>query len=199
MLDPDVAAGFLVIRTGDPDRQAAGDLAGELGGLPLALEQAAAYIQATRGTLAELPGPVPAPAGRAAGPWRAHRIRQDGGQHLGAGVRPPAADRAGRGRPAAAAGVLRARGDPAAPAAATPSAARLAPSDVRGACWRRVLVPLLEDPLAAGDAIAALRRYSLVTPAADGSVSVHRLVQAVTADQMPAEAAQGMASRPPPP
>ena len=53
-----------------------------------------------------------------------------------------------------------------------------------------VLVPLLEDPLAAGDAIAALRRYSLVTPAADGSVSVHRLVQAVTADQMPAELAR---------
>ena len=52
-----------------------------------------------------------------------------------------------------------------------------------------MLVPLLEDPLAAGDAIAALRRYSLVTPAADGSVSVHRLVQAVTADQMPAELA----------
>ena len=50
-------------------------------------------------------------------------------------------------------------------------------------------MPLLEDPLAAGDAIAALRRYSLVTPAADGSVSVHRLVQAVTADQMPAELA----------
>ena len=53
-----------------------------------------------------------------------------------------------------------------------------------------VLAPLLEDELAAGDAIAALRRYSLVTPAADGSVSVHRLVQAVTADQMPAELAE---------
>ena len=52
-----------------------------------------------------------------------------------------------------------------------------------------VLVPLLEDPLAASDAIAALRRYSLVTPAAGGSVSVHRLVQAVTVDQMPAELA----------
>ena len=61
-----------------------------------------------------------------------------------------------------------------------------------------MLVPLLEDPLAAGDAIAALRRYSLVTPAADGSVSVHRLVQAVTADQMPAELA-GNGGRPPPP
>ena len=53
-----------------------------------------------------------------------------------------------------------------------------------------MLVPLLEDRLAAGDAIAALRRYSLISPPADGSVSVHRLVQAVTADQMPAELAR---------
>ena len=52
-----------------------------------------------------------------------------------------------------------------------------------------MLVPLLEDRLAAGDAIAALRRYSLISPPADGSVSVHRLVQAVTAYQMPAELA----------
>jgi hypothetical protein len=54
----------------------------------------------------------------------------------------------------------------------------------------RVLVPLLEDELAAGDAIGALRRYSLISPPADGLVSVHRLVQAVTADQMPAELAK---------
>jgi hypothetical protein len=52
VLDPQVAAEFLVGRTGDPDRRAALDLAGELGGLPLALEQAAAYVLATGGTLA---------------------------------------------------------------------------------------------------------------------------------------------------
>ena len=52
VLDPDVAAEFLVNRTGDRDQQAAGDLAGELGELPLALEQAAAYIQATGNSLA---------------------------------------------------------------------------------------------------------------------------------------------------
>ena len=52
VLAPDVAAGFLISRTGDPDRQAAWDLADLLGGLPLALEQAAAYIQATGDTLA---------------------------------------------------------------------------------------------------------------------------------------------------
>jgi hypothetical protein len=52
VLDTEVAAGFLASRTGDPDERAAMELAGELGGLPLALEQAAAYIQATGSTLA---------------------------------------------------------------------------------------------------------------------------------------------------
>jgi hypothetical protein len=52
VLNTDVAADFLAGRTGDPDRQAARELAGELAGLPLALEQAAAYIQATGDSLA---------------------------------------------------------------------------------------------------------------------------------------------------
>ena len=52
VLDPEVAAEFLVNRTGDPDRRAALELAGELGGLPLALEQAAAYVQASGESLA---------------------------------------------------------------------------------------------------------------------------------------------------
>ena len=47
----------------------------------------------------------------------------------------------------------------------------------------------MEDELAAKDAIAALRRHSLISPPARGSVSVHRLVQAHTVDQMPAELA----------
>src|ERR1700751_5836604 len=46
------AAGFPVDRTGDPDRTVARELAVELGGLPLALEQAAAYMQATGTTSA---------------------------------------------------------------------------------------------------------------------------------------------------
>lgn len=52
VLDIEVAADFLVSRTGDPDRAAARELAVELGGLPLALEQAAAYMQATGTALA---------------------------------------------------------------------------------------------------------------------------------------------------
>ena len=47
VLDPQVASQYLTARTGDADEGAARDLAGELGGLPLALEQAAAYMLAT--------------------------------------------------------------------------------------------------------------------------------------------------------
>ena len=49
--------------------------------------------------------------------------------------------------------------------------------------------PLLGDRVAARDAVAALRRYSLVTPAGDGLVLVHRLVQAITLAQLSAEVA----------
>ena len=51
--------------------------------------------------------------------------------------------------------------------------------------------PLLGDPVAAWDAISALRRYSLVTPAGDGLVLVHRLVQAVTISHMAADLVGG--------
>ena len=57
-----------------------------------------------------------------------------------------------------------------------------------------MLVPLLEDPLAADDAIAALRRYSLVSPSASGSVSVHRLVQAFTQATDNSRASWGVAA-----
>ena len=187
VLDPQVAAEFLVSRTGDSDRRAALDLAGELGGLPLALEQAAAYVQATGDNMAS---------------------------YL-ASFRQRRADVLGRGEPTGypetvattwrlaledlqeaapgAVGLLRLL------AFCAPEAIplRLLLQPRPGLAGRLgeevapVLVPLVEDPLAAGDAIAALRRYSLVTPAAGGSVSVHRLVQAVTADQMPA----GLASQ----
>ena len=63
VLDAEVAADFLVNRTGDPDRAAARELADRLGGLPLALEQAAAYMQATGTTLAGYLPTVPGPAG----------------------------------------------------------------------------------------------------------------------------------------
>ena len=182
VLAPKVAAEFLADRTGDPDRPAAVELAGELGGLPLALEQAAAYIQATGMTLA--------------GYLSVFRGRE--------------ADLLGRGEPtghiktvATTWELAFAKLEESAPAAAAllrllafcaPEAIPLrllVPRPELTAQLRsqvpEVLVPPLDDQLAAEDAIAALRRHSLISPAAEGSVLVHRLVQAVTRDQMPSE------------
>jgi hypothetical protein len=185
MLDRDAAAGFLVSRSGDPDRQAALVLAGELGGLPLALEQAAAYTQATGGTLA---GYLDSFRRRRADVLA--RGEPTGYSKTVASTWALAFGRLQQAAPGAA-GLLRLL------AFCAPEAVpwRLLLQPRRGLAGRLgeqvapVLVPLLEDELAAGDAVAALRRFSLVTLAGDGSVSVHRLVQAVTVDQMAAELA----------
>jgi hypothetical protein len=185
VLDPQVAAEFLVNRTGDQDRQAALELAELLGGLPLALEQAAAYVQASgdslvgylasfrqrrpemlvRGEPTEYPETVATTWGLAFEDVQQSAPEAAGLLRLLAFCAPEAI-------PLRL--LLQPRPD---------LAARL------GAEAEPVLTPLLEDPLARGDAIAALRRYSLLSLAADGSVSVHRLVQAVTIAQMPAELA----------
>jgi hypothetical protein len=185
-LDLKVAADFLVNRTGDRDLRAALELAGELDGLPLALEQAAAYAQASGENLAgylalfrQRPADVML-RGEAIGyretvatTWRLafKDVQQDA---------------------PGAAGLLRLL------AFCAPEAipVRVLLQSRPGLAGRlgnevvAVLMPMLEDKLVAGDAIVALRRYSLVTPAVGGSVSVHRLVQAVTTEQMSAELAR---------
>jgi hypothetical protein len=186
VLDPDMAAGFLVSRTGDPDRQAARELAGLLGGLPLALEQAASYLQAIGDTLA---GYLDLFRQRRAGLLA--RGDPTGYSKTVASTWALAFDRLQRTEPGAV-GLLRLL------AFCAPEAIplRLLLQPRAGLTGRLgdqvapVLAPLIEDPLAAGDAIGALRRYSLVTAAGGGSVSLHRLVQAVTADQMPADLAR---------
>ena len=52
VMEADEAADFLVERTGDPDREAAGEFAAELGYLPLGLAQAASYVEETGNSLA---------------------------------------------------------------------------------------------------------------------------------------------------
>jgi len=181
VLDLGAAADFLAARTGDADRQAAAALAEAVGGLPLALEQAAAYAEATGNSLAAyltlfhkrradlLDRGRPARYGGTVATTWALAFTQLEGSDLGA------------------AGLLRLLAFCAPEAIPLrlllqprPRLAEQLSPEVAG-----VLVPLLEDELAAGDAVAALRRYSMARPAGDGAVSVHRLVQAVTADQIP--------------
>ena len=184
-LDQDVAAGFLIDRTGDPDRQAALNLADELGGLPLALEQAAAYTRTIGSTLG---GYLDLFRRRRA--ELLARSEPIGYSKTVASTWALAFDRLQQTEPGAV-GLLRLLAFCAPEAIPVPLLLQPRPALAAqlGDEVAPVLVPLLEDPLAVGDAIAALRRYSLVTPADGGSVSVHRLVQAVTEDRMPAELA----------
>jgi hypothetical protein len=178
VLGREVSAEFLVTRTSDPDGQAAAALATELDGLPLALEQAGAYIQATAGSLA--------------GYLDLFRHRR--------------ADLLSRGEPtghpltvAATFTLALSSIEEASPAAAglLRLLAFLAPKPVplpellpaSGSLDGEIgeLLGPLGDPVAQGDAVVLLRRYSLVTPAGDGMVLVHRLVQDVIRDQLPSD------------
>jgi hypothetical protein len=185
VLDTGVAAGFLVDRTGDSDVPAAVGVAEAVGGLPLALEQAAAYIQASGDTLA---GYLAGYGKRRADLWA--RGEPEGYPGTVATTWALAFTRLEESAPQAA-GLLRLLAFCAPDA--VPLGLLLQPrpglADQLAPEVAPVLVPLLEDDLAVKDAVAALRRYSLARPAGDGAVSVHRLVQAVTADQMSAELA----------
>lgn len=184
VLDADVAAGFLMSRSGDPDESAASELARELDGLPLALEQAAAYAKA---------------AGMTLGGYLAQFRRRR-------------AVLLARGEPAGHVNVsatfslalsrLRADSPPAArllrllaflAPEPVPLDLLLSTADRAGGLRRKVrkaLRPLLGDEIAVTDAVAALRRYSLITLAGAGMVMVHRLVQEVARSQLPVPAAR---------
>ena len=184
VLDPEVAAEFLISRTGDRDRQAAWELAEELGGLPLALEQAGAYVQATGDTLAGYLASF-----RQRRPEMLARGEATGYDSTVAVTWSLAFGRLCQSAPGAS-GLLRLLACCA--PEAIPLRLLLQPRPSLAGRFGGevgVLARLLEDPLAVGDAVAALRRYSLVTPAADRSVLVHRLVQNVMLDQMPADLA----------
>jgi hypothetical protein len=184
VLDTDVAVEFLVNRAADQDEAAAAELATELGRLPLALEQAAAYVLASSSTLAAY----------------LDHFRGRRAELLARGE--------ASGHPATVAATLglalsRLEDDSPAAAGLLRLLANLAPEPVPldllltgqkiprrlGRGVRAVLRQLLGDELARQDAVAALRRYSLVTTAGDGMVLVHRLVQTVTLAQLPGEEA----------
>jgi hypothetical protein len=183
VLETDVAADFLIAQTGDPDQQAARDLASELDGLPLALAQAAAYVLATGGTLARYLALF-----KQRRPDLLRRGEPAGSSRTVATTWSLAFGRLEQSAPSAV-GLLRLL----ACCAPEPVPLRvlLQPRPGLAGTFGAEVAPtlglLLDDTLAADDAIAALHRYSLVTPAGNGLVSVHRLVQAVTVDQMPGD------------
>jgi hypothetical protein len=184
VLDTEVAADFLVNRTGDPDRQASEELADELGGLPLALEQAAAYIQATGDSL----------AGYLTGfrQRRADLLRRGEVAGYGGTVAATWALAFSRLEETSleAAALLRLLACCAPePVPLTLLLPRPGLSGKLGSDVAQVLTRLLEDSLAVSDAVVALRRYSLVTTAGDGLVQMPRLVRAVTLDQMSSDLA----------
>ncbi len=185
VLDRAVAAGFLLDRTGatgPAEESAASVLAGELGGLPLALEQAGAYMQASGRTVAGY-----------LGLFRAQRAELLGrGDPAGYDKRVTttwALAFAAVGHDSPAAGLLRLV---ACCAAEDIPLSLLRPglaAEDFDAAVAPVLVPLLDDELARDEAVAGLRRFSLISAPRSGLVSVHRLVQAITLDQLPAQEA----------
>jgi hypothetical protein len=184
VLDTEAAAAFLVNRTGDLDHPAATALAEAVDGLPLALEQAAAYTQATGITLA---GYLSLFQRRRADLLA--RGEAAGHPETVVATLELALSRLGEADPVAV-GLLRLLAclapEPV-PLALLLADAQIADDLDPGVA--AVLGLLLGDPVATGDAITALRRYSLVTPAGDGMVKAHRLVQAITLTQAPADTA----------
>lgn len=185
-LDAQAAAEFLLDRTMSADRASAQVVAEELGLLPLALEQAAAFIETTGRSLAEYVQLL-----------HANRVAV-----------------LARGAPAAHAAPVVATWSLALaelqaryPRSLTllRIAAFLAPEDIPF----RLLLPerlawpaagldavilaqvraLCTEPLALDDAVAGLRHYSLIGPPGV-TFTVHRLVQAVTRDQLALPAQQ---------
>ncbi len=173
MLDREVAAGFLLTRTGAAgEEQAAGELADELGGLPLALEQAAAYMQASGRSIASY-----------LGLFRKRRAdllsRGEAAGYDKQVATTWSLAFAALGQDGPAVRLLRLVACCAAEEIPLDLLLRPHPG------LEATLGSLLDDDLARDEAIAGLRRYSLISAPHDGRVSVHRLVQAITLAQLP--------------
>ncbi|WP_019929090.1 tetratricopeptide repeat protein [Nocardia sp. BMG111209] len=185
MLDRAAAVDYLLQRSGDADPGAADAIAAEFGTLPLALEQAAAYVRATAIGLARYLTLLRERRrqilnrGRAWGydrtVWTTWNI---------------AFDRLATEQPAAIA-LLRLL----ACYAPAPVPIRLLLETGLATAQPdepdRALAAPLQDELGLDDATAALREYSLIATPTSGTLTVHRLVRSVVLEQLddPARAA----------
>ncbi|HKQ75047.1 MAG TPA: FxSxx-COOH system tetratricopeptide repeat protein [Blastocatellia bacterium] len=175
LLARDEGADFLLKRTGQNDAAAARALAETLGDLPLALEQAGAYIENKGKSLADY---LELFRSRRQDLWRRDQPPMDYPETVATTW-----DLA-----------LREIGQESSGGAALMNlCAFLAPDNIQ-LKFAREGAELLPPPLAAvaqdelelDDAVAALRRYSMVEIEND-SLSFHRLAQAVTRDKLPAD------------
>jgi Tetratricopeptide repeat len=185
VLAPADAAGLLLTRAGETGSEAeaaATTLAATLGGLPLALEQAGAYVAST-GTVT-LAGYAELFATRAL--ELLQREQPLGYQHTAATTWSLALQTLEQAEPAAV-GLLT-------------LTSFLAPDDlpqpllaIHHGELPEPLSSAARDPLALADAVAALRRYSLIRVVADG-LYVHRLLQTVVRAALDAEAERSWAA-----
>lgn len=157
---PEESLEFLGKRLGRTD-EAAGELAEELGHLPLALAQAAAYIEASGISLEDY---LKLYRERREGLWGDQPPPHDY-RHTVTTTWDVAMKSLGQEEPAAA--------------ELLNLLAFLAPDDIP----RDLLAKAIDDPLVLNRAIAALRHYSFIS-ADDDALSLHRLVQAVTRDRL---------------
>jgi tetratricopeptide (TPR) repeat protein len=171
-LAPDDALEMLLRITSpgdDADRAPFGHLAAELGYLPLALEQAAAYIQYT----------AISPAAYL------DRLRRYPARMFAAPASPETAGESGRQRTIARLWQLSVQ--------AISAEQPLAGEILRVIAWlspdpipRDLAYHLHDDPLTVDDALALLHAYSMITLNAQ-SITIHRLVQAVARTPDPAD------------
>jgi hypothetical protein len=185
VLAPADAAGLLLTRTeetGPGAEAAAASLTGTLGGLPLALEQAGAYVAST--------GTITLASYAALFATRAlellSREQPLGYQHTVATTWSLALQRLRETLPGAVDLLV--------------LASFLGPDDLplpllagQSQELPEPLASTADDPLALADAVTALRRYSLIRVVADG-LYVHRLVQAVVRADLDVEDAQTWAA-----
>jgi tetratricopeptide (TPR) repeat protein len=181
VLPRDEAVGFLVQRTGSDNQAVLEALAEVLGDLPLALEQAAAYLEETTTTPAEYLELLSDRAGELFGLGR-----PTGSEQTIATTWAVALDRIRTEMPAAEDLLC--------------LCAFLAPDDLpRGLPVEHPevlperLAGAVGDPLSFGQVLWALRRYSLVTATAE-ALSTHRLVQAVVRHGLEPDSARGWAA-----